>query len=183
MLHIEKLSESVLHTVLAELFPKHELLRQKRLKINNKTLIVDFEVSKITTTYIEFDGPTHYYDSKTQIRDKLLTKYCREHGINLVRLPYFVQLDLSTTPILFPGNKYKIDSEYKSGFIDPKIIYPGNYNHFGWELFFRQFESLVVEKPMKEIWTSLVGNKESIELKLGVDWYLVPSKVKFVNYF
>lgn len=63
-----------------------------------KNIIVlpfDFYVEELNLA-IEFDGQYHYYPyygeetlKATQQRDKIKTKYCQDHNINLLRIPYW----------------------------------------------------------------------------------------------
>lgn len=62
----------------------------------NKYLRFDFYLSDINTC-IEYDGIQHFEEttwrhealSETQYRDSIKNKYCEEHGINLIRIPYW----------------------------------------------------------------------------------------------
>lgn len=182
MLQIEKLSEKVLLIVLNGAYPGAIIHQQKRIKVLDKVMIVDYEViynNKIT--YFEFDGPTHYTNSTTQARDLLLAEYCDIEGILLVRIPYFIQINANTYNKLLPYSTQQgsITSEYYSGFHDTKITYPGNFNSYGWELFLNQFYSFD-SITQQEVYSSLIEGKV-VEYTIGIDYTTYPSKVAFLN--
>lgn len=64
---------------------------------NSYYLYYDFYIPN-KNLCIEFDGPQHFYPNKkfggkdefekTQIRDKIKTKYCKQNGIRLLRIKY-----------------------------------------------------------------------------------------------
>ena len=191
MLEIEKLSETTLGLALAYMFHDCSIVSQHRVNDGLRTYIIDYYVETDTHKFaIEFDGPTHYCSTKTQLRDIGLGKYCDSAGINLVHVPYFVQMNDRTLCVMFDGLTYdrfnmsnKITTTYPSGFIDKKIIYPGDFNTYGWELFIKQYTELshVDKSSANEIHGSLCHNVNDLALKLGVDWEKDQSKVRFVK--
>ena len=147
-LYIEKLSEDNLGDCLRHMFPNAIITHQKRIKINKSTLIVDYEVSIDNhILYIEFDGPTHYTKTKTQIRDIKLKQFCLTSNITLIRIPYFIQFNDASIRVLF-GNSiteaYNIENSvlcsYPCGFWDKKIVTPADYNPYGCSLFISQYQ-------------------------------------------
>lgn len=146
MLLIEKLNEANLLQVLQFLFPSVKSISKKTFILNGKRMIVDyyFEIDSIKFA-IEFDGPTHYTLTKTQIRDINIKQYCSSNNIILIRIPYFIQINNDTIPVLF-GSEYtekydlmnKIHTEYESGFIDDKCMLPSDFNPWGQVLFVEQ---------------------------------------------
>lgn len=175
MLKIEKLSEKNLIHCIKELFPNTKIAGQKRIKIGVKTLIVDYEV--ITNSnkqiLIEFDGPTHFCNTSTQIRDQMLEKYCETNNIDLIRIPYFVQLNDDSISNLF-HNFYdefemegKIVSTYKTGFWDLEGVIPGDFNHRGMEIFLDFIADMVgMHQPYE--FHNLV---ESLQGRSGVEFF------------
>jgi hypothetical protein len=169
MLIITKLSEEVLGSVLEYTYLGATIKGQRRIKVLDKTMIIDYEVKcEGQVLYFEFDGPTHYTSSATQVRDRLLAEYCDIEGIQLVRIPYFIQVNYCTQGYLLPLSTGEVFSEYTPGFHDPKIVYPGNYNSYGWTLFIEQLESYDSNTKQRII-DSLVSNKD-LELTLGIDY-------------
>lgn len=95
MLKIKKISEKTLGDVIVVLFPHHSSLTpQKRFKGNNQIFVVDYflEIDDDKIVF-EFDGPTHFTNSKTQQRDIHLETFCQTNNYTLVRIPYFIQID------------------------------------------------------------------------------------------
>lgn len=100
----KSIGELTIRRVLNSYFPIDEILYQYRLSVNKlslckiKTLIPDFYIKSIQA-FIEFDGEQHYrfipyfhrqyQNFVDQVnRDNYLIKYCREHYIKLLRIPY-----------------------------------------------------------------------------------------------
>lgn len=173
------------------MFTDHTIHPQFRIKDTHRTYIVDYFVESNTRRIaIEFDGPTHYCSTKTQLRDIDLELYCKNNHIQLVRIPYFIQLDDRTIFTLFGKDVYtemnllnKISSEYPNGFIDKKIVYPSDFNTYGWRLFIKQYINLIAcnqHSCAKEIYDSVCNDE--ITLKLGVHWESDPSKYAFVRH-
>jgi hypothetical protein len=142
---IEKLSESNLKEVLIRIFSE-QINSQYCLKNNKRKFFIDYYIETNTHKIaIEFDGHYHYTQTKSQIRDIELTQLCQQSGIDLIRIPYWVQIDSRTLRYYF--SKYttklpKIKSTYKHGFWDPKITYPADFNQYGRQLFESQFSGL-----------------------------------------
>ena len=68
MLEIEKLSEKILYRVICELFPFNirDIIPQKRIKIDLKLFIIDYYLEIDNDKFVfEFDGPTHFCNTKT----------------------------------------------------------------------------------------------------------------------
>lgn len=188
MLKIEKLSEKNLHEVLKIVYPNSLINPQKRINILGRVLIIDYEVLyNNSRIYVEFDGPTHYTNSKTQIRDQILEGHCDVENIKLIRIPYFIQINPNTIQCIFEHLDYDnlVQSEYLSGFHDSKIIYPANYNHHGWDLFYKYYVSFIKQgacSAMQDIWNSLIPNKDP-ELTIGIGWEFIEFKKMFVTQY
>ncbi len=172
MLKIEKLSEENLYGVLQVIYPGGIITKQKRIKVDTKLMIVDFEVvynNKII--YVEFDGPTHFTKAKTQIRDYALTDFCYTSNIQVVHIPYFIQLNKNTIKELFGIVTNEVCTEYLSGFHDKAIVYPGDFNFIGW----RDFINVIKESyDYMDIVDSLAS--KPLSEVLGLDFYFNPTK-------
>lgn len=151
MLVIDKLGEENLLLVLKKLFPQVLSITKKTFNVNGRRMIVDyyFELDSYKIS-VEFDGPTHYTRSLTQVRDINIKSYCKDNNINLVRIPYFFQITDETIPVLFGveiTEKYSllgnVTSTYENGFIDEKCVLPGDFNPWGQKLFVKNCESLL----------------------------------------
>lgn len=152
MLTIEKLSEKNLYEVLTTLFPTTEIIKQKSFSNGRRRMIVDYymEIDSCQIA-IEFDGPTHFTRTSTQIRDLDLEDYCTYNNIMLVRIPYFIQINDRTLYWLFGYDmvvKYDLEDKvtclYDHGFIDKGCVLPGDYNAHGVELYCEIYRSLIL---------------------------------------
>lgn len=194
----KKLSEKNLPDLIKTLFPgfKDKVTTQKRIKgLYNETMIIDTILETDNHTFFfEFDGPTHYQQTKTQIRDQNLKEYCKVFRIKLVRFPYFAQFGKYDVGAYFSDDISKqydletfaefIDCEYEWGFHDPKIVYPSDFNQTGWKLFFEFYEDLAKRDKfynMGKIYDSLVGDIKDIRFTIGLDCKSEPTKVIFVE--
>lgn len=198
-MNIEKLNEKNLFDVIATLFSEHanKIESQKRIKTKIRTFIPDYYLDTGEHIFMfEFDGPHHFTSTKTQIRDIALSDYCINHDIFLIRIPYFLQIDSGTLPGLFPqfiidhydlydhiGN---ITTEYVSGFHDSKIVFPADFNEYGFEIFNKIYLSFVdVDRlsVMRQIYKSLINEKYTPLETLGINFvYNKNKKNLFENY-
>ena len=87
--------EAIIHDLLNKYSIEH--VRQKRFNDcrDKNTLPFDFYLTK-HNIIIEFDGQHHFYPvfgdeafRNTQIHDSIKDKYCLDHGIHIVRIPYW----------------------------------------------------------------------------------------------
>jgi very-short-patch-repair endonuclease len=198
MLEIEKLSEKSLYDVLCFIFKNdsHLIQKQKKLVDVSNYYLVDyyFENNDIKVAF-EFDGPTHFTQSKTQLRDIRLQNFCDENNIYLIRFPYFIQIDDRTLSYyltdyiwdnyLESNEKYlDIKSIYKNGFWDKKIVYPGDFNAFGWKLFHDLYLDFIKNERWsidKEIYDSL--SEISVYLAVGIDYDWNEEKQLFIQHY
>ena len=75
-----------------------EYIYQYKIRTENRTLLPDFYLPEYNT-FIEFDGEQHHNAKdffggkeglrKTQERDALKNAYAYEHGIKMIRIPYY----------------------------------------------------------------------------------------------
>lgn len=148
MFKIEKLSEKNLFDVLTVLFPTVKDIKKRTFHYKGRRMIVDYylEIDNYKFAF-EFDGPTHFTRTSTQMRDLDLQDYCDHNDINLIRIPYFIQIDDATLTAYFGYDfcvQYdllgKIESEYEHGFIDTGAVLPADYNATGVELYIEHYK-------------------------------------------
>lgn len=161
---IEKLSEENLGTILRALFPDQLIQSQFGVKHDGFRMRIDYAIGN--SMLVEFDGPTHYCDSKTQLRDIALKDYCEVNSIKLVRIPYFVQLNSVEIKHFFELESAAI-CNYESGFHDKKIIFPGNYNAHGVRLFNSQLDSYPSELKL------MISDSLCRQIDSGIDKRIV----------
>lgn len=143
MFTIEKLSEKNLFDVLTVLFPTVQDIKKRTFHYKGRRMIVDYylEIDNFKFAF-EFDGPTHFTRTVTQMRDLDIRDYCIQNDIQLIRFPYFIQIDDATLTAYFGYDfcqQYdllgKVESEYEHGFIDRGAILPADYNATGVQLY------------------------------------------------
>ncbi len=98
---------------------------------------------------IEFDGYRHYSCSSVIVNDLKKDNIYKELGYDIIRIPYFIQLDSAIINLLF--GKYNIScssfNNYPHGFIDKKCLLPCDFNYIGYDLFkYRDIEKFSVVK-------------------------------------
>ena len=134
------------------MFPNGMIVPQKRIKLNKSTFIIDYEVTiDDHILYIEFDGPTHYTKTNTQLRDLKLKDYCIKNNITLIRIPYFVQFNQSSIRAIFGHDlaetydiENSVECSYPCGFWDKNIVTPADFNAFGCDLFLAQYKNFFI---------------------------------------
>jgi hypothetical protein len=92
--------------------------------------------SERTKLIIEFDGYSHYTNSKTIIRDREKDLLFRKSGYRVIRIPYFIQLDEKVMRDLF--SEYVCSfrfTEYPHGFHDKKAVLPADFCSLGVQRF------------------------------------------------
>lgn len=189
----EKLSEKNLKDVLNHIFPGITISHQYRLDKFRIDYYLEFNNRKMA---FEFDGPTHYTQSKTQWRDIKVKNILKDMNIDLIRIPYFVQINSENIEV-FLGHEFckdnglfeiKLESEYKNGFWDKKCLLPGDFNQHGWKLFFSFYENLISTEHRsmaKEIYESLFLGNHSLTTEeiLGVDYLTDMDKTYFGTHY
>jgi len=92
---------------------------------------------------IEFDGPRHFTNSKVVLRDYKIDKYVCNNNLNIIHVPYFVQISEDIYNLLFSSYKKLNDNirnilveyMYPHGFIDKKAPLPADFCSIGIERF------------------------------------------------
>lgn len=69
---------------------------------------------------IEFDGFLHYTRSSVILKDLEKDTIYKENQYSVVRIPFFIQLDIRTIKFLF-GIDVNIKNAYQNGFVSTKI--------------------------------------------------------------
>lgn len=160
----EYLTEKNLGEFLSILFEGEEIIYNKNVKelgfrpdyyLPGRKLIV------------EFDGHHHYTNNNTVIRDTYKDKLAEEKGITVIRIPYFIQLEMDVIYMFFDKKckgEFKIlndFSTYPHGFIDDKVFLPGTFSSLGikkYKEFIRNSHSSCMEEHIEvEIVVSLIN--------------------------
>ena len=104
---------------------------------------------------VEFDGDQHYRDTLVMKLDLEKDDLADEAGIEVVRIPYWVQLTDETAKHYF-GDLFDgihIEQDYPHGFIKSKV-FPASYCAMGVERFMAELHDLP-EKEFVDVVTSL----------------------------
>ena len=110
---------------------------------------------------VEYDGFLHYQMSAQQRRDKTKDYLAKMHEFEIVRIPYFVQLEPRTIKILF-GVDCEYEQIYPHGFISKDCKLPADFNEGGIDRFVNiDLEKFSIIK--EEIIQSLANRKENSE--------------------
>ena len=97
--------------------------------------------------FVEFDGYRHYTDFATQIRDDELKEYCTNNNVQLIQIPYFIQLRPNYLDYVFGETLSEImdaanfECTYLHGFRSPVCKLPWDFNHMGLSRFLREATS------------------------------------------
>jgi len=93
---MQYLTEERLKTLTNLVFNSYEIKFNKKLD----KFIPDIYIPE-KNLIIEFDGARHYTKAETAIRDFKLDNFVESNKINISHIPYFVQIDKVTFPLIF----------------------------------------------------------------------------------
>lgn len=123
------LTEEGLGDALQIIYPSFNFVRDQKIKNSNILYRPDYYCGELNLA-IEFDGYLHYTDAKTIYRDGIKDLALYNMRINIVRIPYFVQLSDVVINLLF-GIRVKYPQNYPHGFIDKRAVLPANFCELG----------------------------------------------------
>lgn len=119
------LNEKLLGIYLKYIFYSHEIVCNRVVPNSEIKNRPDFRIDSLKLI-VEFDGYMHYNCTKTILKDNRTTKIWGELGYEVIRLPYFIQMNNQTLNIFYNilGENIDVDilSNYKLGFIDCKAL-------------------------------------------------------------
>lgn len=106
-----------------------------RLKFDEGLFLPDFVIED-SKLIIEYDGPRHYTQSSTVIRDYKKQEVYTKYGYSIINIPYFVQLSEDVIDNLFGRYSSYMHSmeafnSYPHGFISPKVLLPSDFCSLG----------------------------------------------------
>lgn len=117
-------------------------------------LLTDFDTNKKIA--VEFNGYQHYTKSSVIQNDCRKKSIAKEHKIQLIEIPYFVQLTNNTFEYYFGRvPQTTIIQDYPHGFIDKKAVLPADFCSLGIERFIKEISNLP-EPISEDIQNSLV---------------------------
>jgi very-short-patch-repair endonuclease len=86
---------------------------------------------------VEYDGANHYTKASRFLADKSKNRLYTELGYFFIRIPYFIQLDSDTIPLLFKKytNDFSNFLDVSHGFISKSATLPADFCSLGIERF------------------------------------------------
>lgn len=154
------LTEELLGYYLKYLFYDMEIVHDKIVPKSGIRNRPDYRIEDIKLI-VEFDGDSHFTSSNTILNDISKDYVYKNMGYNIIRIPYWIQLDDVVLWELFNDYLKKettewsfyedIASEYPLGFIDKKAKLPSDYSELGLERYYElyNFYSQKVDKFYK----------------------------------
>lgn len=130
-MYTDYLTEEKLKNCLEILFPNSNILSQ--VKVPGTRYKSDYQVDNLI---IEFDGFRHFSIAKTVKRDIEVNRIWKENGLNVIHIPYFIQLDSTMIKHYF-NIGYDSSVEYPHGFISELAMKPDDFNTSGYKLYLR----------------------------------------------
>lgn len=173
------LTEQKVEEVLRRILPSDVIIEtQKCFKIDGKRHIVDFYFAyKGQEVIVEFNGMRHFNTMNTIARDRRLRRHCKQQGIKVVEIPYYVQLNFRNIPALFSGVKLNetyqtdyFDVEYPDGFwaVNTTCILPHDFNIEGLHEY-QRINSILPQETINEIDTSILKMSKITEMDMVRD--------------
>jgi len=133
------LTESKLAVALVQLVGAAWVGGQLKLPGSRRRFDMAF-VAAGTTVLVEYDGDEHYRDTIKIKADRQKDALAAAHGMRLVRVPYWVQLDTIMARHWF-GLEAEIEQSFPHGFITTKL-FPAAFCEIGVERFRQELQSL-----------------------------------------
>ena len=149
------LTEKLLGAMLTNIFPGVEIIHNKIFRPHR--FRPDYYLPS-KNIVIEFDGYHHYTQSNIIISDRNKDFILAEEGINVIRIPYFIQIDSTIIKDLF-GVDYIIDNPYPHGFIDDKALLPADFCSMGVDRFINDLNTYKNQKDdiIKSLHTQIIN--------------------------
>lgn len=117
-----------------------------RKKLLEGIFLPDFVIEDLKLI-LEYDGPRHYTQSSTAVRDEYKKIIYQQYGYNLISIPYYVQLDDIIIRQLFKNYINEMSSvetynDYPHGFISDKVILPADFCSLGVHRFRQELDGI-----------------------------------------
>lgn len=139
------LTETLLYDYIKYIFKDYEIIHNKIVPNSNIKNRPDFRIESIKLI-IEFDGYRHYNDSKVIVKDLETTQIWNDLGYNIIRIPYYLQMNIEVLSLLYSYINKEVDtdniSNYKNGFIDKKALRPKDFPLLGLKRFMLDYNKL-----------------------------------------
>lgn len=147
------LTEKKLFDYLKIIYPKVDDWIHNKTVVNSGSKFRPDYLSDSLKIIVEFNGYSHYTNSKRIMMDEQKKQLFTELGYKYIEIPYFVQMSKDMIKHYF-NKSIKIKQIYPHGFIDLKVITPSDFCSLGALRFHKECFKLN-EKISKEILNSL----------------------------
>ena len=140
------LTEEYLGKILSVLYPNDTWIHDKEVQVKagstSRKFRPDYCCNKLC---VEFDGPDHYKKADIIYADEIKDKFLKEQGYDVIRVPYFIQLDTTGIKYLF-GLDVDFNYGFKHGFISRNVTLPASFCEQGvWK-----FNNFIINLKIKE---------------------------------
>ena len=121
------LTEKLLGEVLEVLYPDYEWLHDKKFQTEEATYNYrpDYCCHELKMC-VEFDGPDHFMKANVIQADFKKDSILEELGYEVIRIPYFIQLDTEGIRYFF-NLSVEFDYGFKHGFVSKGVNLPANF--------------------------------------------------------
>lgn len=146
----EHLTEKNLEYFLLWLFHDSDIICNKRFPHGDRNIRPDYRIEKYKLI-VEYDGPYHYTNPTNCKTDIEKNKIYNEYGYNVVRIPYYIQLQAESIYKFFEGyltdrgydsGDFEDFNDYPHGFVTDKVILPSSFCSLGLQRFDNDIKSL-----------------------------------------
>lgn len=163
------LNEANLGLFLAEAYKDKTIIKNKGIP-ENTGIRPDYLILEDKLIF-EFNGPRHYTESKTVLKDVVRTKELEKHGYKVIEIPYFVQITCSYLYHLdiFDNDRFNeilkehIFDPYLDGFIKAEVL-PADFCIAGYTRFLKELELFP-----EDIRESILLSLKAKSVLLGID--------------
>lgn len=164
------LTEEWLGKVLEAVFLGYEWIHDEKFQAGGETYNFrpDYCCHELQTC-VEFDGPDHFTKANVIQADIKKNQIIKYSGYDIIRIPYFVQLNSAGIKYFFNLNiDYNFNYDFKHGFISKNVTLPANFCEQGiWK--FKEFiTDLKINEDNPQAAQEILSEiKESLKVKLN----------------
>lgn len=162
------LTEEWLGKILEAVFLGYEWVHDEKFQANGETFNFrpDYCCHELQTC-VEFDGPDHYTKANVIQSDIKKNQIIAWNGYNIIRIPYFVQLNSAGIKYFFDLD-ISFDYGFKHGFISRNVTLPANFCEQGVWKFNDFIADLGIEKDNPQVTQEILSDiKESLHNKIN----------------
>jgi hypothetical protein len=163
------LTEQKLKDSLQQIFGNDWLGKQVRLPNSRRRFDMAFR-SNDRIVLVEYDGDEHYRNSLKIKADREKDLLALKNSMDLVRIPYWLQLDAKMATHWF-GVQVQIEQSFPHGFITTKL-FPASFCELGIDRFIRELNSIPDDVRLQVV----ASIRERVN-EYGIE-YVLPEKLR-----